>query len=168
MSSNAAYGPTPRKIAPPFCWQSKTALRRIREAFDESTFLDQALAVYLAHTELASDEQSETYTATRRKIAERAGVGITRVRVINDKLRSLRLLDWKQNKIAGTAELAPNTYTMLGTPCPTSATPCLRLGTNPKRRPEPVVEESPEESQKNLLKKGNGKFRTEQIDPKTI
>lgn len=152
----------------PFCWQSKPSLRVIREAFDDSTFLDQGLAVYLTHSELASDEQSATYTATRRKISMRSGVSITRVRVINDKLRALRLLDWKQNKIEGTAELSANTYTLLDTACPTLDTPRPRLGKKLKSHPCPDIEESPEESPEKSKKKASSRFVNQTVDLNTI
>lgn len=150
--------------AAPFCWQAKQSLRVIREAFDESTFLDQALAVYLTHSELASDEQTATYTATRRKIAERSGVSITRVRVINEKLRALKLLDWKQNKIEGTCELSANTYTMLGTAYPTLGTPRPRLGTNSNSTPCPVVEESIEESPEESIEGTDSAFKKPNLE----
>ena len=137
----------------PFCWQSKQLLRVIREAFDETTYLDQALAVYLTHAELASDEQAATYTATRRKISMRSGVGITRVRVINAKLRALKLLDWEQNKIEGTSELSANTYTLLGTACPTLVTQRPRLVPKPVSLPRPDIEQSLEESLEESKKK---------------
>ena len=122
MSENTT---SPRTIDDaPFCWQSKAALWRIREAFDESTFLDQALAVYSILCELASDEQSANFTATRRKIAERSGVCVRRVSEILARLKPLNLLDWKQNFLDGTKELAPSTYTLM------SCTPRIRLGTN--------------------------------------
>ncbi len=131
----------------PWCWQTKAAIWRIREAFDESTFLDQTLAVYLTMCELASDEQSETFEATRRKIAERAGVSVRRVSEILARFKTLNLLDWKQNFLEGTKELAPSTYTLLScTPCTTSCTPCTRLGTDVVSENCTVVKQSPEQS----------------------
>ncbi len=159
----------PRNIKDgPFCWQSKTALRRIREAFDESTYLDQALAVYLAHTELASDEQAPTYTRPIRRVSEMSGVCMTRVKVIHKRLHALKLLDWKQNHIDGTSELANSTYTLLtlDTPCPTSGTPRTRLGKNAKCQNCLVVEES-QNNKKESLKKVK-QFKSESIDPTTI
>ena len=131
----------------PWCWQTKAALWRIRVAFDESTFLDQALAVYLVLCELASDEQSETFATTRRKIAERSGVSIRRVSEILARFKSLSLLAWQQNYLEGTKELAPSTYTLMScTPCTTSCTPRSRLGTEDNSGNCTVVKQSPEKS----------------------
>ncbi len=144
--------PTPnsgqRKIGEaPWCWQTKAALWRIREAFDESSFLDQAFAVYLVFCELASDEQSETFDTTRRKIAERSGVSIRRVSEILARFKLLTLLDWKQNFLEGTKELAPSTYTLMPcTPCITLCTPRTRLGTDGVSENCTVVKQSPEKS----------------------
>lgn len=141
----------------PFCWQSKATIWRIREAFDESTFLDQVLAVYLTLCELASDEQSATFTSTRRKIAERSGVSIRRVSEILGRFKLLRLVDWKQNYLEGTKELAPSSYSL--TRCTTSTrlgTPRSRLGTDKFSGNCTVVEEhsekSPEESPERSIK----------------
>jgi|ERR1017187_1441056 hypothetical protein len=150
----------PRKIDDaPFCWQTKAALWRIREAFDESTFLDQAFAVYLTLCELASDEQSPTFTATRRKIAERSGVSVRRVSEILARLKSIHMLALKQNFLDGTKELAPSTYTLMSCkPCTTSCIPCTRLGTDEKPGICTVVEQSPEESSKNLIRQRRASF----------
>ena len=48
----------------PFCWQSKAVRRAIREAFDATHNVASALAVYDALTEIASDEESETFATT--------------------------------------------------------------------------------------------------------
>jgi hypothetical protein len=139
---------SPRKIDDaPFAWLHKAALWRIRNAFDESTFLDQSLAVYLTLCELASDAQSETFTTTRRKIAERSGVSIRRVSEILARFKSLILLDWKQNFLDGSKELAPSTYTLTRcTPSTTLGTPSTRLGREQFSENCTVVEQSPEES----------------------
>jgi hypothetical protein len=145
-----------RKIADaPFCWQTKAAIWRIREAFDESKFLDQALAVYLVLTELASDAQSPTFDAKRRKIAERSGVSMRRVSEILARFKNLSLVDWKQNFIEGTKELAASSYTL--TPCMSSTTPCMsstRLGREQFSENCTVVKESPKESPEKSLNKG--------------
>lgn len=138
----------------PFCWQSKAALWRIRDAFDESTFLDQSLAVYLTLCELASDEQSATFTATRRKVAGRAGVSVRRVSEILARLKSLVLLDWKQNYLDGTKELSPSTYTLKPcTPSTTLCTPSTRSGTDAVSEKCTVVEQSPKKSPEQSLNK---------------
>jgi hypothetical protein len=119
----------------------KDVLRRIRNGFDSTTYLDQALAVYTVHCELASNAESPSYAATRRKIAERAGVSLRRVADIHNRFRSLMILDWKQQQIAGTFELGENFYSLL-----MSGTPCPRSGREAKRGNCTVVEQSHEES----------------------
>ncbi len=140
----------------PFCWAEKAALRRIREALDDESYLDQALAVYLCHCELASDEQAPTYNVSRRKVALRSGVSIRRVQEIHNRLHKLKLLDWKQNRIEGSQEFGESTYTLLGlgTPCPTLGTPSPRLGRNGFSQSCTVVEESLEESLEESPEKG--------------
>jgi len=137
----------------PFAWLAKAALWRIRDAFDESTFLDQSLAVYWILAELASDAQSATFIASRRRIAERSGVSVRRVAEILARFKSLKLLAWKQNHLVGTKELAPSTYTLTScTPSTTLGTPSIRLGGERKTENCTVVEESPN---KNLFKKSH-------------
>jgi len=128
----------------PFAWLAKSALWRIRDAFDESTFLDQSLAVYLILAELASDAQSATFTASRRRIAERSGASVRRVAEILARFKALNLLAWKQNHLVGTKELAPSTYTLTScTRSTTLGTPSTRLGRERKTENCTVVEESP-------------------------
>lgn len=148
-------GDTQRQIKDgKYCWQSKPALWRIRESFDESTFLDQSIAVYTILTELASDAQSDTFTATRRKIAERSGVSVRRVSEIIMRLRELKLVDWKQNFLAGTKELAPSTYTLMSCQASTTpSTPCTRLCTDVFSEICTVEEESNKESPKESNKR---------------
>ena len=130
MQPQSAIVPVARgNIEPPYCWQSKTALRKIRETFDGDTFLDQAFAVYLIHCELASDKASPIYEARRRTIAERSGVSLRRVSEIHERLKQIGLLDWRQNKIEGTSELGASTFMLLScsvstTQCTPSTTPC--------------------------------------------
>jgi hypothetical protein len=146
----------------PFAWLAKSALWRIRDAFDESTFLDQSLAVYLILAELASDAQSATFTASRRRIAERSGVSVRRVAEILARFKALSLLAWKQNHLVGTKELAPSTYTLTScTPSTTLGTPSTRLGRERKTENCTVLEESPI---KNLSEESpNGESRTPRL-----
>lgn len=58
----------------PFCWQSKPALRRIREHFDGRRDTHTAIAAYVALTEIASDQQSEWFRAEQSYIAHKAGM----------------------------------------------------------------------------------------------
>jgi hypothetical protein len=136
----------------PFLWLSKAAIRRVRDAFDDTTFLDQANAVYMSLCELASDAQSETFTARKRTIAERSGVSLRRVGDILDIFKATGLVTWTQNRSTGTKELLPSTYTLLGLCIPdtTSGTDSTRLCREAKREncreSEECTEQRSEES----------------------
>lgn len=143
-----------KKPQPPYSWQAKPALWRIREGFDATTYLDQGLAVYVVLCELASDEHNVTFDASRQKIAARSGVSVRRVSDIIARLKSLGLLDWKQNYIEGTKELAPNTYTLMScTPCTTSGKASTGLGTDVNSGNCTVNKQSPKQSPKESGKK---------------
>jgi DNA-binding Lrp family transcriptional regulator len=58
----------------------------IREAFDADKTVASALAVYLALTEIASDEESEVFTTTHAWIAQKCGVS---PRTVQDRLNEL-------------------------------------------------------------------------------
>lgn len=64
----------------PFCWQSKGALRLLRDAHDATNDVTTALAVYVALTECASNEGSETFTAAHAWIARLSGVSPTTIK----------------------------------------------------------------------------------------
>lgn len=75
--------PTPVLRSPrdgPFAWQSKAALRLIRETFDATGNVATALAVYGALCECASNEGAETFRATHSWIAQFAGTSARTVR----------------------------------------------------------------------------------------
>jgi len=151
--------------ASPYCWQHKPALRLIRQAFDKRTFLPDALAVYLCLTELASDEQSESFERTRRQIMERSGVSLRQIDRILPVLVSIDVLHCRQNILPGTKELGATTYTLR----PAGATmrqPDARFRQQQKSEFGAVVEKS----QKNLLKESGTtpRFKTGEIDPTTL
>jgi hypothetical protein len=136
-------------------WADKAVVRRIREAFDELPFLDQALAVYLVLCEIASDQENGSFTIGKRVIAERSGTSLRRVTEVLGIFKNLDVLTWKQNPIEGSKGLSANTYTLLalGTPCPTQGTVCATsgkgsptLGKNAKRDFCRDIEESTEET----------------------
>ncbi|MBK8477563.1 MAG: hypothetical protein IPL39_15055 [Opitutaceae bacterium] len=64
----------------PFCWQSKPALRLLRDAHDATNDVTTALAVYVALTECASNEGKETFTAAHAWIARLSGVSPTTIK----------------------------------------------------------------------------------------
>ncbi|MBW7893684.1 MAG: hypothetical protein H3C27_01120 [Opitutaceae bacterium] len=90
-----------------FCWQSKAARRAIRDAFDATSNVSTALCVYDALTEIASDEQNETFTTTHAWISRLSGVSPTTIKKVLPVLRDLGLV-----AISTPALRAPSTYTL--------------------------------------------------------
>lgn len=151
VDKSASQGSRDIREARAWLWADKSAVRRIREAFETRTFLDQGLAVYFVLCELASNEEGPKFTISRRTIAERSGVSIRRVSEILAIFRRIKLLEWTQNKIAGTQELSPNSFTLLScTPCTTLGTGSTRLGTERKRHFCTVLEETTEETSEEI------------------
>ena len=81
-----------RSPEPPFCWQSKEALRRIRDRFESGANLASVIAAYVALTEIASDEQSGSFTKAGGYIAYRAGMARSTLEVVLPALRELGLI----------------------------------------------------------------------------
>lgn len=134
----------------PYCWQSKAARRRIRDAFDATNDVAFALAVYDALTEIASDEQKETFSAAHAWIARISGVSVSKIQRILKAFVDVGLI----SKSTPTLR-APSTYAMLsfGTTDRTFGTIDLAFGTRAKRGEKPRYEESlknQEELEKNL------------------
>lgn len=99
--------------AAPFCWQHKVALRKIREAFDAEKTVASALAVYLALTEIASDDETEEFQTTHAWIANKSGVS---PRTVQDRLTGLAEIGVV--KIHTPALKSPSTYRLLSVPQP--------------------------------------------------
>jgi hypothetical protein len=127
----------------PFCWQSKAARRLIRQKLPTSK-ISSALGVYDALTEISSDNQSDTFDAAQNYIGLYAGVSGKTVQRISPDLEQLGLVAIKSNYIGG--RNAECTYTLLPlghnvrTPGHGRKQPCC-----------PTIEESPEESKKNVV-----------------
>jgi hypothetical protein len=60
----------PLKPGAPFCWQYKAIRTLIRDHYDGDHFGASVLEVYTAMTEIASDEQSATFTTLQSHIAK--------------------------------------------------------------------------------------------------
>jgi hypothetical protein len=125
----------------PFCWQNKAALRTVADACDGRADFALVIAVYVALTWISSDEQSESFTFPKNKIAERAGVSYRKAADVLAFLERLGLIAITKNVVPGTRESGPNTYT-LGTACATSGTQCLRLGTEAQQGSVPRLEKN--------------------------
>jgi hypothetical protein len=109
----------------PFCWQHKESLQMIRDYItDGNGHSASALAIYLALTELASDQQSETFTATISQVKQRAGVSYRTAANFLKRLEANNLIAVQRSTIPGTKGNAPSTYTLL-TPL---GNHCLTLG----------------------------------------
>ena len=144
----------PRSIQDgPFLWMGKFDLRRIADACDSRADRAHVFAVYLALAWFASDRQSETFSETKSKIAERAGLSYRKTSDVLNLLARLGVVGVSESFIHGTKERGPNTYT-LGTACLRSSTPCLRLGTASNSDLPRLVEESLEESLEHLAPNG--------------
>jgi hypothetical protein len=132
----------------PFCWQTKAALRLIRDYFDATNNVSAARSVYLAFCEIASDEESDTYDATVAHIAKYAGLSTRTAGPLAASLGELRLINIKENKIPGTNLKGPNTYTVLPVRngCASIRNGCVWIRNDQKQTSLPRVEESLEES----------------------
>jgi hypothetical protein len=96
----------------PWCWQSKQMLRAINDIFDATNDIASARSVYVALTEFASDNQSETFTSPIGDIARRAGVSYSTAHRILDRLECLLIVRVRPNYVPGTRERLPSTYTL--------------------------------------------------------
>jgi hypothetical protein len=99
----------------PWCWQQKHVLRMITDAFSESEQAASARSLYVALTELASDNGSETFTVTKALIAHKAGLSVSTVqRVLKgfEQLGVVHIEGQFAERNSG-AIRAPNTYMLL-------------------------------------------------------
>ena len=92
----------------PFCWQSKVALRKIRESFDGENTVASAIGTYVALTEIASDEQSETFDTTHLYISSKSGLSASTVKKRVQGLKEIGIIDIYTPKLKG-----PCTYWLL-------------------------------------------------------
>lgn len=100
--------PTRTQKATAYCWQSKSILRKIREAFDGTHDVGSALLVYLALTEIASDEQDGEFTTTHAWIAGKSGLSTATV-----KRRLATLIELGIVEVKTPALRAPSNYRLL-------------------------------------------------------
>jgi hypothetical protein len=105
----------------PWLWMEKAILRMIRDVFDATNDVSSALAVSVALAEIGSDEQSDTFTKSIREIAGRAGASYKSAARILSRFEALKIIAVERNKVPGTKEHAPSTYTLctLGNDYPT-------------------------------------------------
>jgi hypothetical protein len=140
----------------PFCWLEKPKLRHIAEVFAEGRLGSHAAArsVMLALSEIASDKQSDNFTAATSYIAHRAGVTSKTVRrVINTlkRLRFLRVQPRSQNGLKVSSE-----YTLIRGDC---AMGPIYPSLGKRRKTDlPTREELSEESTESTERKGKDSF----------
>jgi hypothetical protein len=111
MTRNSSSEARNIKDGQPFCWQEKGALRLIRQSFEGDT--SSALLTYVALTEIASDQKSETFQASASYIASKAKLTSRTVTKFIEPLEKLKLIAVKRTKVPGTKAMASNTYTLL-------------------------------------------------------
>jgi hypothetical protein len=105
----------PRKIRDaPFCWQHKETLHMIRDVFENGHGIAAIpISVYVALTELASDAQSETFTASINEIRRRAGVSYRSAFEFLKRFEAINLIAVGRRVIEKTKERLPSTYTLM-------------------------------------------------------
>lgn len=161
----------PSKPEPPYCWQTKAALRRIREALDADKAVASGLGVYVALTEIASDMQKNSFETTHARIGEMSGLSPRTVQQRIQDLVEIGVLECKVPPLR-----APATYTLLAfkskpakQPLPSVKKPLLNdvqqnhndsqplpsVMQRTKKASLPTLEESSEESKKNKTKNPN-------------
>lgn len=119
--------------AAPFCWQHKSARRKIRDAFDRAKTVHSALGVYDALTEIASDEESEVFETTHAHISQKSGWS---PRTVQDRLPELEEIGLVV--IQTPALKAPSTIRLLAI---TDKQPLPNVQQRTKRGALPTVEQ---------------------------
>lgn len=127
----------------PWAWIEKAIVRMIRDVFDATNDVALALALYLALTEIASDEQSDTFTKPISEIAKRAGMSYRKAWSILQRFLALKIITIQCNTVTGTKLQSPSTYTL--------CTACISLCTDAEHSSKPRLKKKREESQKNVV-----------------
>jgi hypothetical protein len=139
-------------VAPPFCWQSKAALKLIKKAFGETHGVCHALAVYLVLTRFASDEGADSFTREKSDIADAAGVSVRKCHDVLGRFSEFGLLQIQRNHFPGTSLKAPSTYTLLAVAhgeLPIG-TPCTSIGMGAEQGNLPISEEELQKNPSNV------------------
>ena len=142
----------------PFCWLEKRKLRNMAEVFAEGRLgsIAAARSVMLALSEIASDKQSDTFTAATSYIAHRAGVAGKTVRHIVKTFKRLGFLR-VQPRSANGLKLASQYTLIRGHHSMGLIYPSLGKG---RKTDLPTREELSEESTESTLLKGKGSLST--------
>ena len=99
----------------PFCWQSVFVVRHLREVGEsaQSISVSSILGVYLALTELATDNHEATFRVTVSEIAGRAGLGYRTTGTALRLIEEAGMLHVRNNFLGDGAIKTSNTYTLL-------------------------------------------------------
>ena len=111
MNPAATRSRTPE---PPYCWQSKEALRQIERTYDSESSTRLACAAYLALTRIASDKQAESFECSVKEIANYMHYRYDQTLKGIQLAEAAGVIKVERRKVAGTAENAPSIYTLLG------------------------------------------------------
>ena len=130
----------------PWCWLNKAALRLIAEHFAESDRVLSARSAYLALSEIASNEQSPTFTSKIGTIARYAGVCRRTVSDALQELKNVGLLAITPQTIPGSKLKAPSIYTLLSMP----GNGCTSIGNGSTSIGNGSMQKSVAENLKNL------------------
>ena len=120
---------------PPFAWQDKRVLRKIRDSFDSANTIASALGTYNALTVVASDKQVEEFQTTHAWLAGLSGFS---ERTIRERVADLARLGFVA--VSTPALRAPSTYQLLpfGEGCLTSGNGCRAFGKREASRLPPL------------------------------
>jgi hypothetical protein len=124
---------------PAFCWQDKATLRRIRENCENYS---SALAVYVALTVVASDQESDTFQTTHDWLGQLSGFGW---RTVLERLKDLQRIGVVQ--ISTPKLKIPSTYrlcrpAMVAQRSATNAERSAKIGPLPMQSSEEIEEKT--------------------------
>jgi hypothetical protein len=100
--------PRSRTPEPPYCWQSKTARRHIREKMNGHESTSSLLSLYDAMTEEASNQGSEVFKAGQPYLGELSGLSAKSVQRLERLLEEFGVVRIERLKLHG-----HHTYTLL-------------------------------------------------------
>ena len=136
-----------------WCWQSKAALRRIRENLDGAQSIASTLSVYVALTEISSDASKTVFTTTHAWIAMFAGISTATVK---RRLRELADFGLISIAVKKPAVRGPDTYKLLSLSDTSLAHHDLTLAQSSNKDTWAASEESNEETKKKNTEEGSG------------
>jgi hypothetical protein len=144
-----ASHPRSRTPEPPYCWQSKTARRHIREKMNGHESTSSLLSLYDAMTEEASNQGSEVFKAGQPYLGELSGLSAKSVQRLERLLEEFGVIQIERPKLRG-----HHTYTLLafGQDVSTLGHNDLTLGHGRFRGSCPPVEVTKEVTEKKQIK----------------